>query len=132
MPSSEIGSYVKFTKVGSEESIKIDQKYLTLRESSNKIMAFSLKAPIYETIEFERFFDKMPSSQKIKVNIGETGGFGANFRGLILGKENNYSKDIAHFIVYLEEYKCPKKEEIKNIGKSSHRFNPKVKKKADR
>ena len=123
MPSSKIGSHVKFTKVGSEESIKVNQKYLTLRESSNKIMAFSLKAPI-----FERFFEGMPSSQKIKVNIGETGGFGANFRGLIHGKENNQNKDIAHFIVYLEEYKCPKKEEIKNIGQSSHRFNPKVKK----
>lgn len=127
MPSSEIGDYVKFTKVGSEESIKVDQKYLSLRESSNKLMAFSIKAPIFETIEFERFFDGMSSSDKVKVNIGGTGGFGANFRGLVLGKENNYSQDISHFILYLEEYKCPKKEEIKKMGKSSHRFNPKVK-----
>ena len=126
MPSSEIGSYVKFTKVGSEESIKVDQKYLSLRESSNKLMAFSLKAPIFETIEFERFFDGMSSSDKVKVNIGGTGGFGANFRGFVIGKDSNYSQDIAHFIVYLEEYKCPKKEEIKKMGKSSHRFNSKV------
>ncbi len=128
MTSTSIGTKIKFKKVSDQEFIEIDQKYVTLREGTNKVMAFHYKAPIFETIEFERFFDNMQSSEKIIVNIGGTGGFGAHFRGLVEGKQKNYGQNINHLILYLEEYKCPKKEEIKQMKKSSHRFVNKVKK----
>lgn len=128
MTSSDISSKIKFSKVSDKSQfVEIEQEYVTLREGTNKVMAFHYKAPIFETIEFERFFDNMSSSEKIIVNIGGTGGFGAHFRGLVDGKEKNYSQNINHLILYLEEYKCPRKEEIKQMKKSSHRFVNKVK-----
>ena len=40
MVSSEIESYIKFTKINSGDSIKIEQQYVKLREGQNKIMTF--------------------------------------------------------------------------------------------
>ena len=128
MTSSDIGDKIKFKKVSDGEFVEIEQEYVTLREGSNKVMAFHYRAPIFETIEFERFFEKLSSSDKIIVNIGGTGGFGAHFRGLVQGKQKNYSQNLNHLILYLEEYKCPKKEEREQMGKSSHRFVNKHKK----
>ena len=89
MASSEIESNIKFTKINSGDSIKIEQQYVKLREGQNKIMTFSYKAPIFEMIEFERFFEDMPTSERINVNIGGTGDIGAQFSGNIERKEKN-------------------------------------------
>ena len=111
MVSSEIESYIKFTKINSGDS--------------NKIMTFSYKAPIFEMIEFERFFEDTPTSERINVDIGGTGDIGAQFRGIIEGKEKNYSQNIDHKILLLEEYKCPSKEDLKKI-KPTSRFVKRV------
>jgi hypothetical protein len=121
MSETEITPYITMTKIDSGEKLQIMQKYVSIKENNNKIMAVSYKAPIFETIEFEKYFDNMNSSQKIKFNIGGTGSIGVNFRGMIDGKEKNYSQDIDHKIIFLEEYKCPKKEDYKYI-KSSSKF----------
>lgn len=125
MPNSEIDSYIKFTKINSGDSIKIEQQYVKLREGQNKIMTFSYKAPIFEMIEFERFFEDTPTSERINVDIGGTGDIGTQFRGIIEGKEKNYSQNIDHKILLLEEYKCPSKEDLKKI-KPTSRFVKRV------
>lgn len=125
MASSEIESYIKFTKINSGDSIKIEQQYVKLREGQNKIMTFSYKAPIFEMIEFERFFEDTPTSERININIGGTGDIGTQFRGIIEGKEKNYSQNIDHKILLLEEYKCPSKEDLKKI-KPTSRFVKRV------
>ena len=86
-------------------------------------MAFNIKAPLFETAEIERFFDGFNSSEKLKVNIGGTGSFGVNFRGIIDGKEKNFSQNQDHIILLLEEYYCPTKEDLKNFKRVS-KFMP--------
>ena len=120
---SDINPYITMTKVRSGEQLKIEQKYVKIREGQNKVMAVSYQAPIYEIIEFERFFEDFAPSEKIKFNIGGTGSIGVNFRGIIEGNQKNFSKNIDHKIILLEEYKCPKKDEYK-IPKRSSKFVP--------
>ena len=49
-------NYIKITKIKDNESIEIHQNYVRLRESThNKLMAFNIKAPLFETAEIERW-----------------------------------------------------------------------------
>ena len=125
MDDNEISPYITMTKVRSGEKLQIEQKYVKIREGQNKLMAVSYQAPIYEMVELERFFEDFAPSEKIKFNIGGTGSIGVNFRGIIVGGQKNFSKNIDHKIILLEEYKCPKKDEYA-IPKRSSKFVPKV------
>lgn len=125
MDDNEIIPYITMTKVRSGEKLQIEQKYVKIREGQNKLMAVSYQAPIYEMVELERFFEDFAPSEKIKFNIGGTGSIGVNFRGIIEGGQKNFSKNIDHKIILLEEYKCPKKDEYA-IPKRSSKFVPKV------
>ena len=125
MDDNEISPYITMTKVRSGEKLQIEQKYVKIREGQNKLMAVSYQAPIYEIVELERFFEDFAPSEKIKFNIGGAGSIGVNFRGIIEGGQKNFSKNIDHKIILLEEYKCPKKDEYA-IPKRSSRFVPKV------
>lgn len=125
MDDNEISPYITMTKVCSGEKLQIEQKYVKIREGQNKLMAVSYQAPIYEMVELERFFEDFAPSEKIKFNIGGTGSIGVNFRGIIEGGQKNFSKNIDHKIILLEEYKCPKKDEYA-IPKRSSKFVPKV------
>ncbi|WP_409199309.1 hypothetical protein [Methanobrevibacter sp. DSM 116169] len=126
MSDSEINPYITITKIDSGEKLQIEQKYVSIRENREKVMAVSYKAPLYETIEFEKFFDEVNASQRLKFNIGGTGSIGVNFRGMIDGKEKNPIENINHKIVLLEEYKCPKKEDYETMKRSSTKFITKV------
>ena len=125
MDDNEISPYITMTKVRSGEKLQIEQKYVKIREGQTKLMAVSYQAPIYEMVELERFFEDFAPSEKIKFNIGGTGSIGVNFRGIIEGGQKNFSKNIDHKIILLEEYKCPKKDEYA-IPKRSSKFVPKV------
>lgn len=125
MDDNEISPYITMTKVRSGEKLQIEQKYVKIREGQNKLMAVSYQAPIYEMVELERFFEDFAPSEKIKFNIGGTGSIGVNFRGIIEGGQKNFSKNIDHKIILLEEYNCPKKDEYA-IPKRSSKFIPKV------
>ena len=125
MDDNEISPYITMTKVRSGEKLQIEQKYVKIREGQNKLMAVSYQAPIYEMVELESFFEDFAPSEKIKFNIGGTGSIGVNFRGIIEGGQKNFSKNIDHKIILLEEYKCPKKDEYA-IPKRSSKFVPKV------
>lgn len=125
MDDNEISLYITMTKVRSGEKLQIEQKYVKIREGQNKLMAVSYQAPIYEMVELERFFEDFAPSEKIKFNIGGTGSIGVNFRGIIEGGQKNFSKNIDHKIILLEEYNCPKKDEYA-IPKRSSKFVPKV------
>ena len=76
-------------------------------------------------IEFERFFENTATSERIYVDIGGTGDIGTQFRGIIEGKEKNYSQNIDHKILLLEENKCPSKEDLKKV-KPTSRFVKRV------
>ena len=91
--------------------------------NSNKVMAIHYKAPMERTIELEMFFENFNPIDRINYDIGGTGWVGANFRGLIDGKDDSLQVDYDYKILMLEEYKCPTKVELKNLKRSS-KFRP--------
>ena len=83
-------------------------------EISNKIKITNVK-----TREFVEL-DQLDSSGKLTVDIGDTGEFGVNFRGIIEGKEKNFAQNLDHKIILLENHKCPKPGEyiqVKRVSK---------------
>ena len=121
---NEIDPYIVITKVKSGEKLQIKQNQVKIRENQNGLMAVSYKALLFDTMEFERFFEDFNSSDKLNVNIGGTGDFGVNFRGVIEGKEKNFSQNIDHKILFLEEFKCSSRYDINFRTKGYSRFVP--------
>ena len=126
MFSSEISNKIKITDIKTKEFIELDQRRIKIRENRNGLMAFSYKAPLFETMDLENFFDDLNSSGKLTVDIGGTGEFGVNFRGIIEGREKNFSQNLDHKILLLEEHHCPKPGEYIQVKRSS-RFVPRGK-----
>ena len=123
MPNSEINPFFTIKKVRGGEELKMDQKFIKIRMNSNKVMAIHYKAPMERTIELEMFFEEFNQIDRINYDIGGTGWVGANFRGLIDGKDDSLPVDYDYKILMLEEYKCPTKVELKSMKRSS-KFRP--------
>lgn len=120
MISSEISNKIFLTKLKTGESIELDQRRVQLRENQNGLMALSYVAPIFEIMDLEDFFDTMDCSGKLMMDIGGTGDVGVNFRGIIDGKGKNFSQNLDHKILLLEEHHCPKPGEyiqVKRVSK---------------
>ena len=126
MLSNEISNKIRITNVKTKEFIEINQEKVQIRENLNGLMAFSYKAPLFEMMDLEDFFDNLDSSGKLTVDIGGTGEFGVNFRGLIDGKERNYSQNLDHKLILLENHKCPKPGEYIQVKRTS-KFVPRGK-----
>ena len=126
MLGNEISNKIRITNVKTKEFIEIDQERVQIREILNGLMAFSYKAPLFEMMDLEDFFDNLDSSGKLTVDIGGTGEFGVNFRGLIDGKERNYSQNLDHKLILLENHKCPKPGEYIQVKRTS-KFVPRGK-----
>lgn len=114
---------IRITEMNGDESIEIPESYVKLREGQNKLLAFNIKAPLFETAEIQKFFEGFNSSDKFNVNIAGTGDFSVNFRGIIDGKEKNFSQNTDHIILLLEEFYNPSKDEYKNFKRVS-KFMP--------
>ena len=123
MPESDINPFFTIKKVREDDELKMDQKFIKIRMNSNKVMAIHYKAPMERTIELEMFFENFNPIDRINYDIGGTGWLGANFRGLIDGKDDSLPVDYDYKILMLEEYKCPTRVELKNLKRSS-KFRP--------
>ena len=123
MPESDINPFFTIKKVREGDELKMDQKFIKIRMNSNKVMAIHYKAPMERTIELEMFFEDFNPIDRINYDIGGTGWVGANFRGLIDGKDDSLPVDYDSKILMLEEYKCPTRVELKNLKRSS-KFRP--------
>ena len=106
MLSSEISNKIKITNVKTREFVELDQRRVQIRENKNGLMAFSYKAPLFDMMKIEDFFDNLDSSGKLTVDIGDTGEFGVNSRGLVEGKEKNFPQNLDHKIILLQEPTC--------------------------
>ncbi len=126
MVGSEISNKIKIINNKTRETIELDQRRVQIRENRNGLMALSYKAPLFETMELEDFFDNLDSSGKLTVDIGGTGGFGVNFRGIIEGRDKNFSRNLDHKILLLENHKCPKPGEYIQVKRTS-KFVPRGK-----
>lgn len=126
MLSSEISNKIRITINRTGESIELDQRRVQIRENKNGLMALSYIAPIFEAMGLEDFFDNMDSSGKLTMNIGGTGDVNVNFRGIIEGRGKNFSRNIDHKILLLEEPKCHKPSEYIPVKRTS-KFRPRGK-----
>ncbi|MBE6499505.1 MAG: hypothetical protein E7Z80_03020 [Methanobrevibacter thaueri] len=103
------------TKSLSGEVIELDQRRVRIRENQSGLMALSYIAPIFDVMDLENFFDSMDSSGKLVMDIGGAGGFNVNFRGIIDGKAKNFSKNLDHKIILLEQPRCSRPGEYFQI-----------------
>jgi len=103
---SQFSNKIKLTLKKTNESIDLDQRRAHIRENQNGLMALSYVAPVFETMELERFFDNVLASEKLDMNIGDTGDFTVSFRGLVEGKEKNFPQNLDHKIILLQEPTC--------------------------
>lgn len=126
MLSSEISNKIKITDLNSRESIILDQRRVQIRENQNGLMAFSYKAPIFEIMDLEDFFDNILSSGKLEVDIGGTGPFSVSFRGIIEGRDKNFSQNLDHKLILLENHKCHAPGEVVQLKRVS-KFVPRGK-----
>ena len=122
---SDISDYIILEKTKSKEQLKIKQEYVGIKSRQDRTMAIHYKAPMEDTIELERFFDSFNPIEKINLDIGGTGAIGTNYRGMLKGKDNNLPEDFDYQILMLEEFKCPKKDEFRQVTQSS-RFDNKL------
>ncbi|ADC46948.1 hypothetical protein mru_1097 [Methanobrevibacter ruminantium M1] len=123
MEENEISPFFTIKKIREGDSIQLDQKYIKVRSNTDKVIAIHYKAPIERTIELEMFFEDYNPIERLNYNIGDTGWVGANFRGLIDGKDKSLPVDYDYKILLLEEYKCLSKVELKHVKRSS-KFRP--------
>ncbi|MCQ2971562.1 MAG: hypothetical protein MJ226_08280 [archaeon] len=106
MFDSPFSNYIVLTRNKTNESIKLDQRRVKLRENKNGLMALSYIGPLFEIMDLEDFFDDMISSEKLSMDISETGEFRVSFRGIIDGKGKNFPQNLDHKIILLQEPTC--------------------------
>lgn len=123
MVESDINPFFTIKKLREGDELQMDQKYIKIRSNTDKVIAIHYKAPIERTIELEMFFENFNTIDRINYDIGGTGWVGANFRGLIDGKDSSLPVDYDYKILLLEEYKCLSKVELKHVKRSS-KFRP--------
>ncbi|WP_067042778.1 hypothetical protein [Methanobrevibacter sp. YE315] len=106
MFNSEFSNYITLTNRKTKESIKLDQRRVKIRENENGLMALSYIAPVFEAMDIEVFFSDMIASEKLDMDIGDTGAFSVSFRGIVEGKGKNFPQNLDHKIILLQEPTC--------------------------
>lgn len=105
MLDCEFSNQIKLT-LKNGQSIVLDQRRVQIRENENGLMAVSYVAPVFEAMDIENFFDEVLSSEKLSMNIGDTGDFTVSFRGIVDGKGKNFPQNLDHKIILLQEPTC--------------------------
>ena len=106
MFDSQFSNYVILTNKKTNESIKLDQRRVKIRENENGLMAISYVGPVFEIMDLEIFFEDFLNSEKLNIDICGTGNSIVSFRGIIVGKGKNLPQNIDHKIILLQEPKC--------------------------
>lgn len=102
MFDDEISDRIVIRKKDSSQEIQLDQRRVTIRENKNALMALSFVAPVFEAIDVERFFEDLIASEKLTIDIGDTGEFPVAFRGIVDGKGGSLPQNLAHKIILLQ------------------------------
>ena len=90
----------------SGESLHLDSRRVKIRENKNGLMAVSYVGPVFEIMDVEIFFEDLLSSEKLMMDISDTGEFKVSFRGLVEGKHKNFPQNLDHKIILLQEPVC--------------------------
>ena len=126
MFNSEFSNKITITKRNGE-SIELDQRRVKIRENQNGLMALSYVAPVFDIMDIENFFEDTLSSEKLAMDIAETGEFRVSFRGIVDGKGKNLPQNIDHKIILLQEPTClDPRENIQIKGFSKFKIRGKL------
>lgn len=126
MFSQDFTNKITITK-NSKESIELDQRRVKIRENKNGLMAVSYLAPVFEIMDVEDFFEDMLSSEKLTMNISDTGEFNVSFRGIVDGKGKVLPQNLDHKIILLQEPICPESiMDVQLTGFSRFRFRDEI------
>ena len=123
MLDSNFSNYITLTSKKMNNSIKLDQRRVKIREDKNGLVAISYIGPVFEIMDLENFFEGMLSSEKLTMDIGETGKFNVSFRGIIDGKGKNFPQNLDHKIILLQEPTClDKRVNVQETGFSKFKL----------
>ena len=126
MFSQDFTNKITITK-NSKESIELDQRRVKIRENKNGLMAVSYLAPVFEIMDVEDFFEDMLSSEKLTMNISDTGDFKVSFRGIVDSKGKALPQNLDHKIILLQEPICPESiMDVQLTGFSRFRFRDEI------
>lgn len=123
MMEGKIDSILTLKKSFSKETLELDAELVKIQEKSDNVLAIHYKAPMYKTVELEMFLDNLNQIETLTLDIGHTGELNVRYRGLIDAKDDFLPNYYDHKILLLQESKCPKKEDLKNI-KPTSKFIP--------
>lgn len=113
-------------RLKNSQFIELDQRRVQIRENQNGLMAISYVAPVFDIMDVENFFDEVISSEKLTLNIGETGEVKVSYRGMVEGNSKNFPQNLDHKIILLQEPTClDERENIQVTGFS--KFKPRGK-----
>ena len=105
----------------------LDQRRFKIRENQNGLMAVSYVAPVFEAMDMENFFEDVLTSEKMMMDIGDTGDFRVSFRGIVEGKGKNFPQNLDHKIILLQEPTClDPRENIQLTGFSKFKIRGKI------
>jgi hypothetical protein len=114
---------IRITIIKTGESIELDQRRVKIRENQNGLMALSYVAPVFKAMDMENFFGEALSSEKLSMDIGDTGEFRVSFRGIIEGNEKNFPQNMDHKIILLQEPTClDSRMNVKTTGVSKFKL----------
>ncbi|MBQ2666435.1 hypothetical protein [Methanobrevibacter sp.] len=105
MLGNDFSDKIRITIKKTGESIELDQRRVRIREKENGLMALSYVAPAFEAMDLEDFFDGALSSEKLGMDIADTGEFTVSFRGIVDGKGTALPNNFEHRIILLQEVK---------------------------
>lgn len=117
---------IRLTKLKTKESIELNQRRVQIRQNQNGLMAISYLAPVFEIMDLENFFDDVISSEKLTINISDTGEVKVSYRGMVDGKGKNLPQNLDHKIILLQKPTClDDRENVQITGFS--KFKPRGK-----
>lgn len=89
-------------------------------------MAISYVAPVFDIMDLEIFFEDVISSEKLTLDIGDTGEVKVSYRGMVEGKGKNFPQNLDHKIILLQKPTClDDRENVQITGFS--KFKPRGK-----
>ncbi|WP_405276366.1 hypothetical protein [Methanobrevibacter sp.] len=126
MFNDDFSNKITLRRLRTNESIDLDQKRVQIRQNQNGLMAVSYVAPVFDIMDLENFFDEVISSEKLTINISDTGESRVSYRGMVEGKGKNFPQNLDHKIILLQKPTClDDRENVQVTGFS--KFKPRGK-----
>ena len=126
MFNDDFSNKITLRRLRTNESIDLDQRRVQIRQNQNGLMAVSYVAPVFDIMDLENFLDEVISSEKLTINISDTGESRVSYRGMVEGKGKNFPQNLDHKIILLQKPTClDDRENVQVTGFS--KFKPRGK-----